>query len=330
MQTNTITIVGMGRVGVSIGLALRKASIPFILVGHDSENRRAQEALKLHGAVDQAERSLPKAAAMADILVLAMPAVELETTLRAIADEVQEHTLIIDLTRLKGPGMKWAEQLLRRGHYVGARPVFAAATFDNVRTDPSAARADLFENSIFCVMPAASTDPKAVETAVNFGYLLGAKPYFVDPWEYDGLVQGVETMPGLLATALFSTVHSSAGWRDILRFADLPFALATLPLGDVGPDEIAFLALNDKAATLRWLDAYIAELTQLKQRVYEGDRDALTALLSDLENDREQWLSERKKNEWVEGEKPDMSGISFSQQMLGGLVTRRGRDDKKR
>ncbi len=157
--------------------------------------------------------------------------------------------LVLDLSVLKGLSQRWADQYLARGHYVGVMPVLSAPYLSDGRDELEAATADLFKNSIFCLMPSAKADPQAVDTAVNFGRLLGANPYFVDPMEYDSLVQGIETLPGLTAAALFGTLKKTTGWRDILRFANSSFALGTQSLQH-GTD-ITSLALNDKASRPR-------------------------------------------------------------------------------
>ena len=322
MKTQTITIIGLRRTGVSIALALKEGPLDVTVLGHDSDPALQKQAVEL-GAVDKADSNLIRAAATADILVLAMPSVELEGTIRAIGEDMQEHTLIIDLTALKGPGVKLADRYLRQGHYVGARPVLAASTFADGRADAEKARADLFTNSVFCIMPGAQTDPQAVETAVNFGRLLGASPYFVDPLEYDSLAQGVESIPGLMAAALFRSINKSTGWRDMLRFADLPFAMATLPL-DQDAEELSHLALNDKAATLRWLDAVMLEFKDLRRWIQEDNREVLTALLSELQVNRSSWLLERSENNWLEAKDPVGEIPGISQRFLGGLANRGG------
>jgi prephenate dehydrogenase len=208
---------------------------------------------------------------------------------------------------------------------VGATPVLTAASLADGRDDPLLASADLFKNSIFCLTPSATADPQAVETAVNFGLLLGATPYFVDPLEYDNLLQGIETMPGLLAAALFSTVRQSTGWRDILRFANVSFALTTQPLSK--GEDVVRLALNDKAATLRWLDALIEQMQSFRHHVAAGDAESLSIIMEDLLLKREKWLKERAENHWVEGEMPKAEHRGFAEQMLGGWIADRGKKE---
>lgn len=326
MKAQTITLVGLERVGASIGLAIKQALPGITVVGHDRDAALIRDAKEKVGAVDKAEWNLLDAAARADILILTTPVTEVESILQVVGDALQSHTLVLDLSSLKGPGLKWADRYLQRGHYVGAVPVLASAWLADGRADIETARADLFKNSIFCLMPSARADPQAVETAVNFGRLLGAVPYFLDPSEYDSLIQGVETVPGLMAAAMFNAIHKASGWRDMLRFAGLPFALTTLPLR--ASDDIAFQALNNRTATLRWLDALIKELTEVRRWVYEGESELLAAMLDELNAQRQRWLRERAENDWAEIKSPEIERPSFSEQMLGGLISRRGKKDE--
>lgn len=324
MKTNTITIVGMRRTGTSIALALNEGSLSFTLIGHDSDSNLLKETAVTQ-AVDRVEADLIKACIPADIIVLAMPSLELEVTLSLIGDRIQEHTLVIDLTALKGPGIRLAKEHLSTGHYIGARPIFAASTFTDLKTDLNSARADLFKNSVFCVMPSADTDPKAVETAVKFGQLLGAQPYFVDPLEYDQLSLGSETMPGIAAAALFRSITSSTGWRDILRFADIPFAVGTQPL-NIDTEDLVYLLLNDREATGRWLDGLVAQLSGIRRYLREGDPDLLNAYLAELNLAREKWLEERSVNDWDEARTEDFKLPSLGEHFLGSLASQR-KDD---
>lgn len=318
MKAQTVTIVGLGRAGISIAKALKASPAGLTIVGHDRFRELTQKAKDELGAIDRAEWNLVNAAAAADILVLSVPMAELETNLMVISDELQPHTLVLDLATLKGSGQRWADKYMKRGHYVGVAPVLSAAYLNDGRDDAESATADLFRNSIFCMMPSVRADPKAVETAVNFGRLLGATPFFIDPLEYDSLAQGIETLPGLTAAALFGAVQKSTGWRDMLRFANSSFALATQPLQQ-GTD-ITSLALNDKAATLHWLDVFLKELTDLRNLIQNGDREMIDLTFGNLLIQRERWLKERSKNEWMEGVDNEMDRPSMSEQLLGGWI----------
>lgn len=327
MQAQTVTIVGMNRTGVSIAKAIKASSAGLSVIGHDRYRDLAERARDELGAIDKAEGNLVNAAAAADILVLSVPLAELHTSLQAIADDLKPHALVLDLSVLKGLSQKWADQILPQGHYVGVMPALAAPYLNDGRDGPEAATADLFRDSIFCLMPSPNASPQAVDTAVAFGRLLGATPYFVDPMEYDSLVQGIETLPGLTAAAIFGALQKSTGWRDMLRFANSSFALSTQPL-QYGTD-ITSLALHDKAATLRWLDALLEELANLRHLIQEGDREMIDLTLGQLLIQREQWIKERARNQWTEDEKREYGQLSTSNQLLGGWLSGKlGRDKR--
>jgi prephenate dehydrogenase len=313
MQTETVSIIGLDRITASIGLGLQINDLGLTIIGSD-QDASAKEGAKHLGAVTKLVGNPVSAAAAADILILNVSLAEQEQMIEAVANEVREHVLIIDLARLKSPGLKWADKYIQQGHYVGASPVLAAKSLLDGRFGVEAARDDLFKQSIFCIMPSAKADPKAVETAVNLGRILGATPFFLDPMEYDSLVQGVETTPGLLAAAMYRAVTKSTGWRDMLRFAGLEFYLSTASLESQDLIELAF---HDKSASLRWLDSLIAELEEIRRLVVEGDSERAELIIGDLLEDRQRWLFERQNNDWTEDEGPDLGGMSFTRQLFG-------------
>ena len=239
---------------------------------------------------------------------------------------LQEHTLVLDFSGLKRLGLEWAERYLTQGHYVGAMPVLAAPYLSDGRSAAITATPDLFKNSAFCLMPSPNADPQAVETAVNFGLLLGALPYFIDPDEYDSLVQGSETLPRLVSMAMFSALQKSTGWRDMLRFASLPFTLMTLPL--LNEQDISLHALQNRQATLRWLDALMDELKTVRRLIYTENDEVLTALTEQLAVEREKWLNTREKNDWDERRSPPIRPRTMSEHLFGGLARQEDDSDE--
>ena len=323
MKTQTISIIGLDKVGASIGLAVGQANPALQRLGFDGERSRGQQ-VQARGAVDKALWSLPQVVEPADILILNLPLGEMAGLLAAVAPHVQPHCLLLDLSPLKERGLALAGQYLTRGHYVGIAAVYGAKWLFDGRTDPETAQPDLFQNSLLALTPSPEASPQAVETAVNFGRLLGAQPFFLEAAEYDSLAYALESLPGLLAAALFNALTKSDGWRDRLRLAGPAFAQTTFPL--TRPD-LGQLALHDKETTLHWLDNLLAELTAVREQVANGEADIVSAILTEMGREHAAWVAERQANEW--DDQPPIERVTLGQQLLGGLAPG-GKAGKKR
>src|SRR5215211_8876438 len=106
-----ITIVGLGQIGSSIGLALKAHEVNVHRVGHDKDPQAAKEALRL-GAVDDVKYNLPASIREARIVILAVPLAEVRETLRVIAADLQEGTLVLDTAPAKATIAAWVKEIL--------------------------------------------------------------------------------------------------------------------------------------------------------------------------------------------------------------------------
>ncbi|MDX1616354.1 MAG: prephenate dehydrogenase/arogenate dehydrogenase family protein [Candidatus Promineifilaceae bacterium] len=318
MKAEAVLIVGLTRTSGSVGLALRAADLGWSISAFDPNEETAERAKEL-GLVDDLVSDVRKAMDAADLLILDLPPQGLETALTIAGQRLSDHGLVVDLSRPKQMGLELAQQYLARGHYVGASPALAAERLTDAETDLSGARADLFRDSVICLMADESVESEAVRTAVRLGQLLGAKPFFVAAREYDSLTAGTNVAPGLLAAALFKALTAAEGWRDMRRFAGTPFAMGTAGLED---ETLARQVLTERAATLRWLDAVRAELDQVRALLIEGDEERLTPILRDLRLQRQAWLEQRKDNVWLDHLDEGVSPLSLRQLLLGGLFSK--------
>jgi prephenate dehydrogenase len=287
-----ITIVGLGRTGRSIGLALRKAKAPSRVVGHDRDGAVAGQARKL-GAVEKTEWNLIAACEQADLVILSIPFSGIHDTLQAIAPHVKKGCVITDTAPVKGRVIAWAEELLPAGvYFVGGHPIVVAEG-----EGEEAARADLFHGAVYCLTPTPGVSEEAVQAVTELVYLLEAAPLFLDAVEHDGLVAGVEQLPPLLALALARAVTSAQSWRDIRKLAGGLFERSTALLGG---DAAAWseMSLGNEANVVRWLDALIDELQQLRELIVAGDGQALQEAFEAAQSSRARWLAERAEGRW--------------------------------
>lgn len=326
MKTQLLGIIGLQRVGSSVGLAFKQSKLEITVGGHDRDRGVMKQAKEM-GAIDKSYTSVANLIADADILVVAEPLSEMEETFQVMGRYVQEHVVIIDFASLKKPVQALADKYLTQGHYVAMMPIAHVDSYADTRLTIDAADGDLYRGSVVCMMPGPKVDEDAVQTAANIGRVLGCEPFFVDMGEYDAYMQALETAPSLIGTALFRSLTRATGWRDMVRFAGMPFAQVTSVMGREA--DIAHMTFSDKVAALHWIDSIIQDLVEMRRWINDGDLETLGALMTELNIQREQWLHDRRENNWNESMAPKVESPGFMEQMIGGgLFRRRGKDKK--
>lgn len=321
-----VTIVGLGLIGGSIGLALRQAEAASAVVGHDKEPSASKKAKKL-GAVDRTEWNLVSACEDSDLIILSTPAGAIAPTLQAIGSYLRPGCVIMDTATLKGPIMASAAEILpEEVHFVGANPIISGPVEGE---GAEAARADLFENGLFCVVPSPDADPNAVKLATDLIGLLGSRPLFVDPAEHDGMLAAVEHLPAVLAVALLEMVVQQPTWRELRKLAGPSFESIT-NLASAEPETYRDVLLSNHDNVLRWIDAFSASLASVRQALVEGEPEAITQRFEAALLERRKWLRDRAEGQWdtrpaiEERDRPNVLTDVF----LGGLWRKRPKKDE--
>ena len=297
-----ITIVGLGMIGGSIGLALRQTGLASVVIGHDKDMGIANQARKL-GMVDRAEWNLISACEHTDLIILATPMAAIEPTFKAIAPYLRPGCVLIDTATLKAPVLAWAEAILpKEVHFVGADPIIVSqppAGTDARATGLKAARADLFKDALFCLVPAPQADPSAVKLAADLASVLGAKPFFLDATEHDSLLAAVEHLPAIATLALLEMAIGQPSWQEMRKLAGPPFELAT-HLASTDPSSYSDLAVANRDNLVRWIDALSASLASLRQALAEGTQQALAERFVAAMAERDRWLNDRAAGRLLE------------------------------
>ena len=321
-----VTIIGLGCVGTSIGLALRKQEPALQVMGHDAIQDYAREAQRM-GAVNKTPRNLPAACEGAGMVILALPLPAVRKTLEVLGPHLAEGCVVTDTAALKVPVVEWArEHLPDHVRFVAGMPIPGPAVGEGeLLVGPEAARADLFEGGLYCVTSTHDTDPEAVTLLLELARMLGARPLFLDPVEHDGLQAGVADLPALIAVALMAATVDSPGWMEMRKMAGYEFAALTSPAA-ADLDSRREAALLNRENLLRRLDMFLAQMGRVRQWLLESDERALEKLYTRAAAGRARWLEKRSAGTWEET--PDMSNIPglkehFSQMLFGELFRRR-------
>lgn len=328
MSKPRITIVGTGFIGGSIGLALHQTEADFEIVGHDREHGAARKAQKI-GAVDRVNWNLVSACEGADLIVIATPVGAIKDTLTAVGPYLKPGCLITDTASIKAQVMEWAEEILpKEVNFVGGDPIVGdvgATGAGHPSGGIDAARADLFSGAIYCLMPSAGAASDAVRLASDFVRLLGAKPYFLDPLEHDGLMAGIDHLPFVLSAALLGITTESASWKEMYKLAGGAFESATRFVS-ADPTTYRDACLVNSENIVRWIDTCSRRLGELRETILAGDTEKLEQIFEEALVARQKWLRAREEGSWEVQQSPEIpTATSFVGQLfgLGGLGKRR-------
>lgn len=336
MAAVSVAVLGLGREGASVALALRRynarkdAKHAFTITLADPRGGIREDAVKA-GIGDKIEANLFNAVQNRDIIVLALPYADMQTAYRDLAAELRSGVVILDFSPLKLPSLAWAKQYLpAEVHLVGMTPVINPDYLFDGLDDTQHAREDLFDKGSMLLMPAATCVKEAVELAADFSTLLGAKPHFVDPAEHDGIVALTEGLPSLLGVAAFYAAQRSFGWGDAQRLTNPAFGRLTRQLYDTHPDDLRDTWLNNRDNLVRHLDSLLETLHEMRGALAQSDRDALEAALIRSSDSYSQWINRRVNRKWDEGDSAMKEiGNTVMSSLLGGYLTKRltGKDD---
>lgn len=323
-MTVQITIIGLGQVGSSIGLALAGQK-NIKRVGHDKDFEIARASQKA-GAVDEIKFNLPASVSEANVVILSLPFSEIRDTLGYIAQDLQEGTVILDTAPAKAAVAAWVSEQIPQGcYYIGLSPAVGADYLHGIELGVDSARADLFNNGLFLVNAPLGTPEAAVTLATDLMDLLGARSIFTDSVEADGLLAATHLLPQLAGAALLDATVSQPGWTEGRKLAARPYATVTAAMAY--HDEAKSLsdaALANSVNTVRMIDSYIGSLIKIRDSLANSDSEGLTTLLEDAVRSRDLWLNERAKSEPETAHSPDAEtfGNKLSRLFVGNLFSR--------
>lgn len=268
-----VTIVGVGLIGGSIGLALRAAGWEKV-GGLEVNSRHLEEALQL-GAVSFGDTALTPELANAEIFVLATPVPQIVPAAHLVAKHARPGAVITDTGSTKEEIVRsLAGTLPADIWFVGGHPLAGSEETGIKGADPY-----LLENAFYLLTPLPSTPPAAVEAVVELVEATGAIPCFMSPQEHDRLVATVSHLPHLVAVALVQTAERLVGEGDLQRFAAGGFR-DTTRVASGSPALWRGIISSNRAHVLAALDSFLAVLGALREAVEAGDFSVLEEQLA--------------------------------------------------
>jgi prephenate dehydrogenase len=325
-MTVQLTIVGMGQIGISVGLALADQTEVIHRLGHDREVRTARRAEKM-GALDKVLINLPSAVEKADLVLLALPVDQIRETLEIVRDDLKEGVVVMDTGPAKQIVASWVDELLPAGRfYVGLSPVLNPVYLHDIDSGPEAAHPDLFRDGLMGIVSPPGSPSEAIKLAADLTRLLGATPLFADPVEMDGLMAATHILPQLMAAGLLNATIGQPGWQEGRKVAGRSYAEVSAPV--MYPSESKTLttaAMLNRENVMRVLDGLVASMNAIRNDLSTEDSETLEERLNRAREGRKIWLQGRMAADWAAEETSTVEAPTASE-MFGRFI---GRGRKK-
>jgi prephenate dehydrogenase len=281
-----ITIVGVGLLGGSLGLAIKRRRLARQVCGYVRRAASIKDCERV-GAMDFATTDLLDAVSGADLVVLCTPLAQMRPLVEQMRPALKWGAIVTDVGSVKGSVVSEVEALIARsgGHFVGSHPMAGGE-----KQGVLASRADLFECAMCVVTPTKRTNPAALRKVEQFWKSLGARLLRTTPDAHDALVSRSSHLPHLLAATLANLVLSpklpsaqaqlcATGFRDTTRIAS------------GSPEMWRDIALTNSKHLVRAMDGLVAELGKFRSALKRGDSNAIAKFFETAKQRRDDWCA---------------------------------------
>ena len=276
LDWSPMALLGVGYMGGSLALAARRAQLVDRVVGYDVDGEAAAVARR-RGIVDEIAARASDAVRGARLVVLAGPVRSLAPLAAAVADQVAEDALVIDIGSVKAQVVSAVEATALAGRFVGCHPLAGTEA-----SGPAAADGTLYEGKPCFLCPGPRANPASVARARRLWEAIGANVLTLDAEEHDVVMAAGSHMPHVGAFALAASLSEKA---DLLASGG-PTAYPPTSLRDStrvaasSPAVWRDILLENRAHLLPLVIRLQACVGEMRSALENNDADSLHALLA--------------------------------------------------
>jgi prephenate dehydrogenase len=223
LKFDKITVLGVGLIGASFALGLRKEGLCGNIAGSGRNEHTLRKAREL-GIIDSYDLDPAMACAGSELVLLSTPVGIFPDLVRRCAASFKKGAIITDVGSVKGRLVREIQGLLpSHVSYIGGHPIAGSD-----RSGIDSANAGLFKNAVCVVTPTENSDTGALRVVSEVWESLGSKVITMDPETHDRIYGAVSHLPHVIAYMLINTVNdidasylefSGQGFKDTTRIA---------------------------------------------------------------------------------------------------------------
>jgi len=286
VQFRKITIIGVGLLGGSIGLAARKNRVAKEIAGFVRSQKNISDCEKF-GATDFATTDLLAAVSNSDLIILCTPLAQMLPLAKQFLPALKRGAIVTDVGSVKAGIVRELESLVQKSgaHFVGSHPMAGAE-----KTGVAAARKNLFENAVCVLTPTKKSSAAAVRKLEQFWKLLGARVLKLDAAQHDLLVSRSSHLPHVVAATLANLVLNPASPKTQAKLCANGFR-DTTRIASGSPEMWRDIALANRKNISRSVDAIVAELKKFQSALKSGEAKALEKIFATAKSRRDNWCA---------------------------------------
>ena len=284
-----LAVIGVGLIGGSFAMALRKARAVGRVVGVGRTRRNLATALRL-GIVDEIAVDAVTAVRDADFVLLGVPVGQMPEVMARIAPHVARHAVISDAGSTKQDVIASARRFLKDslGRFVPAHPVAGTEM-----SGAGAAFATLYRGRNVILTPQAETSRTAIATVRRAWEACGARVVRLRPDEHDAIFAAVSHLPHVVAFALVGALARRRNARKLFAFSAGGLR-DTVRIAGSSPEMWRDICVSNRDALLEALDAYMEELERARGAIAAADAETLGRMFEAARAARARWLVPRR------------------------------------
>ena len=288
-RINKLVVIGVGLIGGSFALALKKARMVRQVVGVGRSRNNLKDALRL-GVIDKAETDAAHAVAGADLVLVGAPVGQMPGIFARIEPFLSPHTVVTDAGSTKQDVIKAA-----RKHLGAHFPMFVPAhpIAGTEHSGAAAAFPELFRDRNLILLPQKETKAAAVRLVRSAWAACGANIVKLEAEEHDEIFGAVSHLPHVIAFALVNLLGQRRDAKRLLGFSGGGLR-DTVRIAGSSPEMWRDICVANRGALVPLLDGYISELEAARASLAAGDGDALESMFLAAQQARARWLVKRK------------------------------------
>ncbi|RLA08157.1 MAG: prephenate dehydrogenase/arogenate dehydrogenase family protein [Gammaproteobacteria bacterium] len=278
---NKICICGVGLIGGSFALALKKAGFDGEIIGFGRTTENLQKAVDL-SVIDRFSCDIKTAVSDADLIMLATPMLIMPIILKQIKPFLSHKPIITDVGSVKEYLIQQVTDILGDyNNFVGAHPIAGKE-----KSGVEAVSCELFIDKKLIITPLPNTNQNAIDELTKLWLKTGAKLQTLSPAQHDKIFSHISHLPHMLAYSLINTLHDIELDDNIFAYAAGGFSDFSR-IGASDPQMWADICLTNKNNIADSLQEYISHCQRLKQLILTEDHYKIMELFSQAQQLRQ-------------------------------------------